>query len=320
MSEEIRLPFQSTPEEEREKSQDEQFWTHIEELLEQIEENTRAGFARRLMPAAPETPPRKGSEAVPKNTAPTSKGCAQEKTAPYQSIRAEKQPAPSILHPAAPPQAKPAGETGKKHSEKVQSPTAPEKQAGKTQGRGHDGVPSSSMASKQKDANAASSAPTKSQEALAQRRQEAISQKQSKGILGALKDNLASWDGSIADKSGVQEAAGLAAGGPLWSAFKELREAIPTGDDADESSLAGILKKTSPKKRASPLPRNVWIRPHRRHGTRWLHGPGERLTHRRWKPGQAGPVHQGRRKRSQGRGKILRFGLAGSARREKAPR
>lgn len=248
MSEEIRLPFQNTPEEEREKSQDEQFWTHIEELLEQIEENTRAGFARRLMPAATETPPRKGSEAVPKNTALTSKARAQEKTAPYRSIRAEKQPAPSILHPAAPLQAKPAGGPGKKHSEKAQNPTAPEKQAGKIQGRGHDGVPSSSMASKQKDANAASSAPTKSQEALAQRRQEAISQKQSKGILGALKDNLASWDGSIADKSGVQEAAGLAAGGPLWSAFKELREAIPTGDDADESSLAGILKKTIAQK------------------------------------------------------------------------
>ena len=248
MSEEIRLPFQNTPEEEKEKSQDEQFWAHIEELLEQIEENTRAAFARRLTQAPTETAPRKAGEAAPQNTAPSSKGRAQEKTAPYQSVRADKQPAPGILHPAAPTQAKAAGDTDKRRPEKTQNPVSLEKQARKTQGRGHDGAPTSSMASKPKDANAPSSAPTKSQEALAQRRQEAVAQKQSKGILGALKDNLASWDGSIAEKSGVQEAAGLAAGGPLWSAFKELREAIPTGDDTDESSLAGILKKTIAQK------------------------------------------------------------------------
>lgn len=61
--------------------------------------------------------------------------------------------------------------------------------------------------------------------------------------MGTTIENLASWDGSVAEKSGVQELARLAAGGPLWSAFKELQEAFSTGDGADESSLAGILKK-----------------------------------------------------------------------------
>lgn len=243
MTEEIKLPFQNTPEEEKENAQDEQFWAHIAELLEQIEENTRAGLGRSLTPAVIETPPRPQAEVTPKNNAFSSRGREHEKAAPTPSVRANNQPAPSILHAQAPQRA--TGEAQKKRPGRTQGPITSEKLFGKSHNTGYVGA----APSKQKDASAVSSAPTKSQEALAQRRQEAIAQKQSKSILGALKDNLASWDGSITtpDKSGVQDAAGLAAGGPLWSAFKELKEAIPEHEDADDS-LAGILKKTIAQK------------------------------------------------------------------------
>lgn len=249
MREEIRLPFQNSPEEEKEKSQDEQFWAHIEELLEQIEENTRTGLARSLTPAAMGTPPRQEAETTPRNNAPGSRGRAHEKGVSSQSVRAEKRPAPSILHSTALHQTKATGDADKRRPDKAKAPTADERQTRKSQGGGHESAAPKSVASKQKDASATFSVPTKSQEALAQKREEAIAQKQSKGILGALKQNLASWDGSVAspDKSDMQNAAGLAAGGPLWSAFKELKEAIPEKDGADDS-LAGILKKTIAQK------------------------------------------------------------------------
>ena len=252
MNEDKKLPFQDAPElnQEQDDAQGEQFWAHIAELLEQIEENTRGG-AGRGKPTAAATPARLKEEAGSGKKHAGGSDTAQSNAAIRTAARtasAERRPSRSIIPPPPAPQAKPASGGAGEHSP-AKAPIPAGKRTGKSQGDGLGDESGPHSASKQKGPGANLHTPTKSQEALAQRREEAIAQKQSKSILGALKENLASWDGSVAspDKSDMQDAAGLAAGGPLWSAFKELKEAIPEKDGADDS-LAGILKKTIAQK------------------------------------------------------------------------
>ena len=253
MNEDKKLPFQDAPElnQEQDDAQGEQFWAHIAELLEQIEENTRGGAGRGKPTAAAATPARPKEETGAGKKDARGQGAAQGNAAVRTTARtasAERRPSRSIIPPPSAPQEKSASGGAGGHST-AKAPIPAGKRTGKSQGDGLGDESGPHSASKQKGPGANLHTPTKSQEALAQRREEAIAQKQSKSILGALKENLASWDGSVAspDKSDMQDAAGLAAGGPLWSAFKELKEAIPEKDGADDS-LAGILKKTIAQK------------------------------------------------------------------------
>ena len=251
MSDDKRLPFQDTPELNQEQTDREQFWEHIAELLEQIEENTRGGVGRRA-PTAAATLARPKEEARSGKKHAGGSGTAQSNAAIRTTARtapAERRPSRSIIPSQPAPQEKPSSSSAPDGHPTVKTPFPAEKRIGKKAGDGSGGGVSPVTSPKPKDAGNVSNAPTKSQEALAQKREESLVQKQAKGILGALKQNLATWDGSVAssDKSDIQDAAGLAAGGPLWSAFKELKETISESDETDDS-LAGVLKKTIAQK------------------------------------------------------------------------
>ena len=252
MDEDKRLPFQDVPElnQEQDDAQGEQFWAHIAELLEQIEANTRGGAGRGLSAAAVATPARPKEEAKEGKKHAGGPGAAHSNAAIRTTARtapAERRPSRSIIPspPAHQEKAASSSPLGGRSATKAPHPAG----KGKNQDDGLGGGTRPHAPRKQKEPGAPLPLPTKSQEALAQKREEAIAQKQSKGILGALKQNLASWDGSVAssDKSDMQDAAGLAAGGPLWSALKELKEVIPENDKEDDS-LAGVLKKTITQK------------------------------------------------------------------------
>lgn len=222
------------------------FWEHIADLLEQIEKNTRGitaasgpGSATRA-PAAEravrvvERTSRERGKSVPPLPQPTTPRTARAERV-GSGRPAPHTPPPSVARPvrgksaSSTPTAKAQGNARSSGRESV-NPTIP-------------AVPSWERTRKAENTDAA--VPTKSQQEHTRRREEAAAREQSKGVLGILKKNLAGWDGSVAtpDKGDLQNAAGLAAGGPVWSAIKEVKEAVEGFSD-DDSSLSGILKKT----------------------------------------------------------------------------
>lgn len=85
---------------------------------------------------------------------------------------------------------------------------------------------------------------TKSQEALAAKREEELAKSTSLSLVGALKKNLATWDGSISgEHADLEDAAGVAVAGPVWGAVQEIKEVFEKFGE-DENSLLGTLKKT----------------------------------------------------------------------------
>lgn len=81
-----------------------------------------------------------------------------------------------------------------------------------------------------------------SQEALRQRREQDATMTESGGLLASLKkglDFLGDRLGGQRDTGDLQDAVGLAAGGPLWSAFKEVREAVA----GQSENAKGILER-----------------------------------------------------------------------------
>ncbi len=96
-----------------------------------------------------------------------------------------------------------------------------------------------------KEQNNSAPAKSKSAESLEKHREASLAKEQGKSLAQTLKENLKNWDGSIIDQhSGdAADAAGLAAGGPVYAALKEAAQAI--GDRADdENSLTGAIRKT----------------------------------------------------------------------------
>ncbi len=102
MSEDKRLPFQDTPElnQEQDDARGEQFWEHIAELLEQIEENTRGGADRGTPTAAAATPARPKEETGAGKKDARGQGAAQGNAAVRTTARtasAERRPSRSII-------------------------------------------------------------------------------------------------------------------------------------------------------------------------------------------------------------------------------
>lgn len=214
-TQEYSLPFEGMPNPQMEgQGAEGSFWEGVAATLEQIEKNTRsAGRASPLSAGGAPLPLKDASPRLRPRAGSVSPLPAVSSTLPTaRAARAER----------ATPQAE-AAQRG-----------APASRAGNGK---------ASATASVKPAEAAS--PTKSQQALERKRQEGDVRAQSKGLMDALKSNLSQWDGSVSspDKESLQDAAGLAAGGPLWSAIKEVKDVISSGDD-DEKSLAGILKKT----------------------------------------------------------------------------
>lgn len=220
------------------------FWEHIADLLEQIEKNTRgmtaavgntgrAPTAGRAIRAV-ERPSRERGKSVLPLSRPDTQRAARAERAPSRHTPAPTPPSPAA-RPArgqnAPstPAAGTQGNTRPSGRSSTKTPLAPEPARERTR----------------QAENTGGAAPTKSQQEHTRRREEAVAREQSKGVLGVLKKNLAGWDGSVAspDKGDLQNAAGLAAGGPVWSAIKEVKEAVESSDD-DDNSLSSILKKT----------------------------------------------------------------------------
>lgn len=85
---------------------------------------------------------------------------------------------------------------------------------------------------------------SKSQVQLEEEQQKSTEQKQN-GLLDTLKRNLSDWDGTATGGGGegnLQEAAGLAADGPLFAAVKDIARLVEADDD--DKSLIGALRKT----------------------------------------------------------------------------
>lgn len=222
------------------------FWEHIADLLEQIEKNTR-GITTASGPGSATRAPT--AERTARVVEHSSRGRGKsvsplpQPTTP-RTARAERVGSgrPAVQTPP-PPVARP-----------VRGKSAPSTPAAKAQGNARSSgresvnptIPAVPARERTRQVeNPGSATPTKSQQEHTRRREEAVAREQSKGVLGILKKNLAGWDGSVAtpDKGDLQNAAGLAAGGPVWSAIKEVKEAVEGSSD-DDSSLSGILKKT----------------------------------------------------------------------------
>lgn len=222
------------------------FWEHIAGLLEQIEKNTR-GITTASGPGSATRAPT--AERTARVVEHSSRGRGKsvsplpQPTTP-RTARAERVGSgrPAVQTPP-PPVARP-----------VRGKSAPSTPAAKAQGNARSSgresvnptIPAVSARERTRQVeNPGAATPTKSQQEHTRRREEAVAREQSKGVLGILKKNLAGWDGSVAtpDKGDLQNAAGLAAGGPVWSAIKEVKEAVEGSSD-DDSSLSGILKKT----------------------------------------------------------------------------
>lgn len=81
---------------------------------------------------------------------------------------------------------------------------------------------------------------------------EAVSKKQTNGILKELKTGISKWDGSVAgmklNTSNIGDMVGMALGGPFWTAFKELKDVVIQDSQNSEKSLSNLFKKTFPRK------------------------------------------------------------------------
>lgn len=220
------------------------FWEHIADLLEQIEKNTRgmtaavgntgrAPTAGRAIRAV-ERPSRERGKSVLPLSRPDTQRAARAERAPSRHAPAPTPPSPAV-RPAQGQNAPSTPTAG------VQGNTRP---SGRSSAK-PSVAPEPARERTRQAENTGAATPTKSQQEHTRRREEAVAREQSKGVLGVLKKNLANWDGSVAapDKGDLQNAAGLAAGGPVWSAIKEVKEAVESSDD-DDNSLSSILKKT----------------------------------------------------------------------------
>lgn len=220
------------------------FWEHIADLLEQIEKNTRgmtvaAGNTGRAPTAgrairAVERPSRERGKSVLPLSRPDMQRAARAERAPSRRAPAPTPPSPAVRptrrqNAPSTPAAGTPGNTSPSGRSSAKPPVAPEPARERTR----------------QAENTGDAAPTKSQQEHTRKREEVVAREQSKGVLGVLKKNLAGWDGSVAarDKGDLQNAAGLAAGGPVWAAIKEVKEAVESSDD-DDNSLSSILKKT----------------------------------------------------------------------------
>ena len=111
--------------------------------------------------------------------------------------------------------------------------------------------------------------PTKSEKALAERREARKDEEGRRGFMDTFKASLAGWDGGVLGEGGGKAAgatdlAGTAAGGPFWAAVQEMKEAaenISEGKHVEDGSLTGRVKQgladatgiTSLKDRAAGL-------------------------------------------------------------------
>lgn len=220
------------------------FWEHVADLLEQIEKNTRGMTAATgkpgraptadRAPRAVERPSRERDKSVLPLSRPDTQRAARAERASSRHAPAPTPPSPTA-HPA-------------REQNVPSTPAAGAQGNMRPSGRGSakpSVAPEPARERTQQAENRDSATPTKSQQAHTQKREETVAREQSKSVLGILKKNLADWNGSVAapDKGDLQNAAGLAAGGPVWSALKEVKEAVESSDD-DDKSLSSILKKT----------------------------------------------------------------------------
>lgn len=99
---------------------------------------------------------------------------------------------------------------------------------------------------------------TKSQEALETKRQEELAKSTSHSLVDAFRKNLATWDGSLSgEHTEIEDAAGVAAAGPVWGAVQEIKEVVERFGE-DENSLLGTLKKTVADK-TGVTAANAWV-------------------------------------------------------------